>query len=45
MILLIGHTSALFAQRPSYGRNTIKLKTIKAITIEGNRDTYLGYTN
>ena len=45
MILLIGYTSAPSTQRPSYGRNITKLRTVKAATIEGKRDIYLGHSN
>ena len=34
--LLIGYTSALFTQRPSYKRNITKLITIKATTVKGD---------
>ena len=45
MVLLIGYTSAPSAQRPSYRRNITKLRTIKAITVIGNKDIYLGHSN
>ena len=45
IILLIKYISVLFTQRPSYGRNITKLRTIKAITKKGNRDIYIGHSN
>ena len=45
IILLIGYTSVLFIQRPSYGRNITKLRTIKAVTKKGNKDIYIGHSN
>ena len=45
MILLIGYTSVLFIQRPSYKRNITKLRTVKAVTKKGNRDIYIGHFN
>ena len=45
IILLIGYTSVLFTQRPSYGKNMTKLRTIKAVTKKGDRDIYIGYSN
>ena len=45
MILLIGYTSVLFTQRPSYGRNITKLKTVKTVTKKGDRDIYIGHSN
>ena len=37
MTLLIGYTSTLFTQRPSYKRNITKLITVKAATVKGNK--------
>ena len=37
MTLLIGYTSVLFIQRPSYKRNITKLITIKATTVKGDK--------
>ena len=37
MTLLIGYTSVLFIQRPSYKRNITKLITIKAATVKGDK--------
>ena len=45
IILLIGYTSMLFTQRPSYGKNITKLITVKAATRIGNRDIYLGHSD
>ena len=45
IILLIGYTSVLSTQRPSYRKNITKLKTIKAITKKGDRDIYIGHSN
>ena len=45
IILLIKYTSTPSTQRPSYGRNIIKLRTIKAVTKKGNRDIYIGHSN
>ena len=45
MVLLIGYISTPSIQRPSYGRNMTKLRTIKAITVIGDKDIYLKYSN
>ena len=37
IILLIGYTSILFIQRPSYRRNITKLITVKAATVKGGK--------
>jgi hypothetical protein len=37
MTLLIGYTSILFMQRLSYKRNIIKLITVKATTVKGDK--------
>ena len=45
MVLLIGYTSALSAQKPNYGKNITKLRTIKAATVKGDKDIYLRHSN
>jgi hypothetical protein len=45
MALLIKYISTPSAQRPSYGKNITKLITVKAATIKGNKDIYLGHSN
>ena len=45
IILLIGYTSVLSMQRPSYRKNITKLRTVKVITKKGNKDIYLGHSN
>jgi hypothetical protein len=45
MILLIEYIFVLSAQRFSYKRNIIKLKTVKAITKKGNKDIYIGHSD
>ena len=45
IILLIGYTSALSIQRPSYRRNITKLRTKKAVTKKSNKDIYIGHSD
>ena len=45
IILLIGYTSVLSVQRPSYKKNITKLRTKKAVTKKGDKDIYIGHSN
>ena len=45
IILLIGYISILSMQKPNYGKNITKLRTVKAATVKGDKDIYLGHSN
>ena len=45
MVLLIGYTFILSAQKPNYRKNITKLRTVKAVIVKGDKDIYLGHSN